>query len=190
MPPSGENTVEQPRDEAFDGLVRRHARLMAAAVRRVCGRRHRELIPDVEQEVYLALWKRLGSGNRIEHPTSYLYKMALTTALAVVRRHEPHGGAAPLEEAIARSGPAARPDELQPVERRRLLAEVLGRLGAEEARALRAYLAGFNHTEVAELFGWSESVARHRIYRSLERLRALAAGEGDDRDERRTVGRP
>ena len=177
----------RPRDEKFDELVRSHARLMAAAVRRICGRRHRELIPDVEQEVYLALWKRLGSGKEIEHPTSYLYKMALTTALAVVRAHEPRGGAVPLEEAPAER-PAAQPAGLELAERRRLLAEVLGQVGADEARALRAYLAGFSHPEVAELFGWSESVARHRIYRSLKRLRAHADREGRKAHGQRAVG--
>lgn len=176
------------RDEAFVGLIRRHARLMAAVVRRVCGRRYRELIPDIEQELYLALWKRLGSGKEIAHPASYLYRAALTTALAVVRAHRQQDVAVPFDEAMARREPAAWSDELQPAERRRLLTEVLGQVGPEEARALRAYLAGFSHTEVADLFGWSASVARHRIYRSLERLRAHAAREGNERDERRAVG--
>ena len=36
---------------------------------------------------------------------------------------------------------------------------------------MRAYLAGFNHREVARLFGWTESVARHRIYRSIDELK-------------------
>jgi len=160
--------------EQFEGLVRRYARLVASAARRVCGRRHAALVPDVEQEVYLALWKRLGSGNEIRHPTSYLYKMALTTALAVVRRF---GREDSLEESPAADPPATERDALglEPVERRRLLDQVLAGLEADEARALRAYLAGFNHHEVAALYGWSASVARHRIYRTLERLRA--AGE-------------
>ena len=75
------------RTEQFEDLVRGHARLMAAAIRRVCGRRHAALVPDVEQEVHLALWKRLGSGNEIRHPASYVYRVALLTALAVVRRN-------------------------------------------------------------------------------------------------------
>ena len=80
-----------------------------------------------------------------------------------------------LEDAGVADPPTSRPGELQPAERRSVIAEVLARLEPDEARALRAYLAGFNHAEVAELFGWSESVARHRIYRTLERLRASAA---------------
>jgi hypothetical protein len=35
------------------------------------------------------------------------------------------------------------------------------------------HLSGFNHVEVAALHGWTESVARHRIYRGLRSLRDL-----------------
>lgn len=168
-----------PQDAAeFELLVRRYARLVASAARRVCGRRRAELVPDVEQEVYLALWKRLGrGGNEIAHPTSYIYKMALTAALAVVRRNRRDE---PLDDERQAAVPSFRgePDGLEPVERRRLVDELLGALDADEARALRAWLAGFNHLEVAKLFGWSESVARHRIYRSLDRLRAGVGGAG------------
>jgi RNA polymerase sigma-70 factor (ECF subfamily) len=152
----------------FERLIRDHARLMAAAIRRICGRRHGGLVADVQQEVYLALWKRLQSGNEIAHPISYLYKVALTTALAVIRRLEPEHSSLLSDDAL----PAAREDTgLNPLERARLIEQALEALEPEEARALRAYLAGFNHQEVARLFGWTESVARHRIYRSMERLR-------------------
>ncbi|HYG64484.1 MAG TPA: sigma-70 family RNA polymerase sigma factor [Thermoanaerobaculia bacterium] len=155
----------------FESLLQRYARLMASAVRKVCGREHRDLVPDVEQEIYLALWKRLQDGKEIRHPVSYLYKVALTTALAFVRRR---GGEATTND----GGELERPptplpgaDGLLPAERRLLLEQVLRELPREQARAVRAYLAGFNHQEVAALYGWSEPVARHRIYRGLESLR-------------------
>ncbi len=70
------------------------------------------------------------------------------------------------------TGEANNPGNLLPAERGRLLEEMLGKLNIEQARALRGYLSGLNHREVAALFGWSESVARHRIYRGLETLRS------------------
>jgi DNA-directed RNA polymerase specialized sigma24 family protein len=99
--------------------------------------------------------------------------MALLTALAVVRRHG--GDELSLDDTAVGDPPAPVPGDLLPAERRSILGEVLARLEPDEARALRAYLAGFNHAEVARLYGWSESVARHRIYRTLDRLRAEAA---------------
>ena len=154
----------------FESLLHQYSRVMASAVRKVCGREHRDLVADVEQEVYLALWKRLQGGKEIRHPLSYLYKVALTTALAIVRRRrdEPalEGG-----EAEIPAPPPPVAGELLPEERRLLLEQVLGELPLEQARAVRSYLAGFNHQEVAALYGWSESVARHRIYRGIESLR-------------------
>lgn len=161
--------------EEFEELVREHARLMASAIRRVCGRRHRELVPDVQQEVYVALWKLLNSGKTIDYPTSYLYKMALTTALAQVRKLE-RVDLAPVDPELDTAEIDLGWGGLLPVERSQLLEQVLGRLDEDPARALRAYLAGFNHQEVADLFGWSPSRARHLIYRSIERLKK-AMGE-------------
>jgi RNA polymerase sigma factor (sigma-70 family) len=161
----------------FESLVRDHARLMASAIRRVCGRRHEALIPDVEQEVHLALWKRLGSGKTIDHPRSYVYKVALTTALAVLRRHQPEEAVEDerlMHEIDTRDAAAAG---MSPAERRVVIDQALATLPDDQGRALRAYLAGFNHSEVAELFGWTPSVARHRIYRGLEALQETARRE-------------
>jgi RNA polymerase sigma factor (sigma-70 family) len=181
----------------FQQLLRSHAKLMAGAIRKVCGRRHSALVPDVEQEVYLALWKRLGgSGKEIEHPISYLYKTALTTAVAMVRKLAPAGvGMVDEDEMEGLPAPDGAPGldglgGLSAPERERLLAELLARLPDEQARALRAYLAGFNHEEVAGLYGWTESVARHRIYRAIETLKGEMAQEAANGRGNRRNGRP
>jgi len=172
--------------ETFEALVRAHSRLVSGAIRRVCSRRYRALVPDIEQEVYEAIWKRLGSGKEIEHPSSYLYKVALTTALAVVRKHAPE--TTPIEAISETSAGGPGPfGGLLPAERARLLAEVLELLPPDNARALRAHLAGFSHEEVATLYGWTPSVARHRIYRSIESLREkLKEGNLDGRSAARS----
>ena len=99
----------------------------------------------------------------------------MTTALAVVRRQDREE---PVALAGVRAGASASAtySGLLPAEQSRLLAEVLERLPREESRAIRAYLAGFNHVEVAALYGWTSSVARHRIYRGLESLRGILKG--------------
>jgi RNA polymerase sigma factor (sigma-70 family) len=170
------------REEAFEALVTNYSRLVASAIRRVCSRRWQSLVPDVQQEVYAALWKRLGGGKDIDHPASYVYKVALTTALAVVRKHGPE--TSPIETA-SEAAPAAGGKGLSallPAERARLLGEALERLAPDEERAIRAHLAGFSHVEVARLYGWTESVARHRIYRAIDALKEEMKGRSlDDR---------
>ncbi len=162
----------------FEQLIERYGKLMSTAVRRVCARHHSALVPDVEQEVRLALWRHLERGGVIEHPAAYLYRMALTTALRELRRLR---GERSLDEEVEEPAePSTGTRGLEPPEQARLIEQALETLDTDQSRAVRAYLLGFNHREVAALFGWTESVGRHRIYRGLDRLRSrLGGGRGD-----------
>ncbi len=159
----------------YEALLFDNARVMSSAIRRVLGSRHETHVPDVEQEVRLALWKRFQTGKKIDHPVSYVYKAALTTALGVVKRLSTESASLDEEsitEAVA--GRSESPGNLLPAEKKRLLEEALEQLNPDQSRALRGYLSGLNHREVAKLYGWSESAARHRIYRGLDALKSLS----------------
>ena len=155
----------------FERIAARYSKIIGAAVRRVCLHRYDALIPDVTQEVHLALWNAIETGKEIRNPEAYVYRMALTTGLRLVERERKHsekvGG-----QAV--EGVSSAVDESIVKERARLLNELLGQLQPDESKALRAYLVGYNHVEIARLFGWTESVARHRVYRGIERLRSYA----------------
>jgi RNA polymerase sigma factor (sigma-70 family) len=174
----GRFATSESRQRLLERLIDEHARLLSAVVRRVCGSRFPDLVPDVEQEVKLALWKRARSGEEIRHPVSYIYKVALTTSLALIRRYRPEREQL-TPEPVDPPEPRLALGGLFPAERQRLVAELIETLDEDEARALRGYLTGLNHQELAELYGWSPSVARHRVYRTLERLRRRV-GEGAD----------
>ena len=147
-----------------------HARLISRAVRRVCGRRHATLVPDVEQEVRLALVKALGGGKEIRFPTTYVYKVSLRIGLTMIRRFAAEVPVEILPEPAPEASGAPGGD-LSPAERAVLLRQCMATLGEEPRRALTAYLNGLNHQEVAALYGWSEPKARHHIYRGIEALR-------------------
>jgi len=156
----------------FDRLLDASARSISVAIRQVCGGRYRSLVPDVEQEVRLIAWRRLASGGPIRNARSYFYKVALTTALAMVAQAAP-----PLEaEDGAPGGAPPACAALFPVEQSLLMKQALHRLRPDESRAVRAYLRGHNHSEVAARFGWTDAVARHRIYRGLRSLRGGLRG--------------
>jgi RNA polymerase sigma factor (sigma-70 family) len=160
----------------YEKLVEQYARLLGGVARRVCGRRYQALVPDIEQEIRLALWKKLQAGNDIQHPASYLYKVALATSLAVIRRYRPEREQLEAEPVEPRQEDLSGLDRLLPAERAHLLEEVIGTLEPDAARALRGYLTGLSHEELAVLYGWSPSVARHLVYRSIERLRECVGG--------------
>jgi RNA polymerase sigma factor (sigma-70 family) len=164
-------------DEEFLAFTQQYRGIIVSAIRRVCGAASHSLLPDVEQEVYLALWQRWSDGKRIDYPVSYLYKVALRTALAVMRTYS----APDMEVSTTQTCPPRAQsfaiEELSSSERACLLAELLDQSPPEQARAVRAYLAGFSHTETATLYGWSAAVARHRIYRGIQALKALMMQE-------------
>ena len=167
-------------DTDFESMVERYSRIIASAVRRVCARDHEALVPDVQQEVYLALWKRLNAGGKkIQHPTSYVYKVALTTGLAMVRKSTRQGGYGDADVVAVEDEELKSSHDALSMERERILEEVLEQLDKHHSDALRAYLAGFDHKEIARLFGWTPSVARHNVYRGMERLKARVAAEQD-----------
>jgi DNA-directed RNA polymerase specialized sigma24 family protein len=81
---------------------------------------------------------------------------------------------------VERHSPAVQGTTIEALslaERTCLLTALLDQLPLEQARAVRAYLAGFTAMEVARLYGWSPSVARHRIYRGLQSLRTSVVQE-------------
>jgi RNA polymerase sigma factor (sigma-70 family) len=166
----------QAQHEAFLTFMQPYARIIKHAIWRVCGDRYPALQADIEQEVYLTLWAQWIDDRRIDSPISYMYKVALRVALAMLRSYS----AAELVNDVE-GGSATRRDQPEndalTTERAMVLSEFLNQLSVEQARAVRAHLAGFNQREIANLYGWSVSVARHRIYRGLQALRAVAMQE-------------
>jgi DNA-directed RNA polymerase specialized sigma24 family protein len=165
--------MRSPQEE-FLAFIQPYKGLIASAIRRGCGAEYPCLCLDVEQEVHLVLWQRWQDGLRLDYPVSYLYKVALRTALAVLRTNATPALEMPTAETRPHAAQGTLIEELSPAERTCLLTALLDQLPLEQARAVRAYLAGFTATEVAHLYGWSPSVARHRIYRGLRSLRTAA----------------
>ncbi len=162
-----------PKRSEFDQIVRKYSTVIAAAIRRVCLQRYESLLPDVTQEVHVALWKAIKEKKQIDNPAAYIYRVALTTGLKIVEREK--------RQAVASSSSENSEAMVDPrseiLERAKLLEQLLDKLKPDEAKALRAYLAGYSHTEIAQLFGWSPSVARHNVYRSIDKLKRQCARE-------------
>jgi DNA-directed RNA polymerase specialized sigma24 family protein len=168
--------MRSPQEE-FLAFIQPYKGIITSAIRRGCGAAYLSLHPDVEQEVYLALWQRWQDGPRLDYPVSYLYKVALRTALAMACTNTPQNVEMHTAARCPHEGQGTSIEALSLAERTYLLAKLLDQLPLEQARAVRAYLAGFTATEVAHLYGWSPSVARHRIYRGLQSLRTSVVQE-------------
>lgn len=172
-------SADDTRDQAFQALVEGYGRLVAHAVRQVVGRDGASQTDDIYQDVMLALWRRLERADRIDHPVSYLHTAAVREAARAnrlyVRRREVPLEWAPGDEPRTAGGADA---EAVAVTREQLtfVHGALCTLGAERARAVRAYLAGLSVDETMRLYGWSYQKARNLLARGIAdlKLRLLA----------------
>lgn len=149
-------------------LAERYASLIRAAIGRVLGAADDATRADVHQQVSVALW-RAASEQRIEHPSTYVYRCAIREAVrasrtALRRAEEPLVEVAtqptddPFQDAAARQ--LARAAE-----------EVMATLPEERQLAVRAHLEGIPVDQLMALHGWSYQKARNLVARGMSDLR-------------------
>lgn len=157
----------------FGELVQQYGRLISAVVRRVAGRAGDLVREDVEQKVLVSLWRQIENEQTIDHPSSYIYRIAVREAVRMMRQ-ELARAQEPLDEGGVVAAPDARPDPFDKLVGRELqqkLEETLRELGAERQRAVRAHLAGFDVQEIMEMYGWPYQKARNLVARGMAELR-------------------
>jgi RNA polymerase sigma factor (sigma-70 family) len=167
-------------DQQLERLVRDYARVIRSAVAKVAGRRHLadRVVDDVEQEVRIALWKRLRSEQPIEHASSYVFKAARREAIRALRRETARKNDDPPEGWERLEDPGAGP--LEALQTQALGARIeaaLQKLAPDRQRAVRARLVGLEYDEIERLTGWAYDRTRNLVSRGLADLRKLI---GDD----------
>jgi RNA polymerase sigma factor (sigma-70 family) len=146
-------------DPEIDTLVRKYSRLVRAVAARVGGALGRQIAEDVEQEVFVNIWKQLDREQLITNPSSYIYRCAVRETIRLLKAERQ---TETLDDVIAEVTPdaASTPDAIKalPIDRR---------------RAVQAYLSGFSVPEVMQMYGWSYERARNLSTRGMADLRAL-----------------
>jgi RNA polymerase sigma factor (sigma-70 family) len=132
---------------------------------------------DIEQDVMVKLARMARDGKNIDHPASYLWRVATTTALDCL---EAKGRAVSLESYLEKAGPGGMPEDLLvssaqgEVEGRRHLESLLTGLPRRRSIVLKLHLAGLGLEETAAYLGWTQAKVRHLLYRGLGQLRRAA----------------
>lgn len=171
-PPSGSDLEE---------LVRRFSRLVRSVAARVGGSRGHQIAEDVEQEVFLSIWKQLKREQFIEKPSSYIYRAAVRETIRLLNRERPDETTMDESAAVAVADRAPTPAErLFAGERGQVLSEAIKSLPTDRRRAVQAYLAGFSVPEVMTMYGWSYERARNLSARGMADLRASLKTRGID----------
>lgn len=160
-------------DSLLTTLVSRYQKLVRSVISKVGGPVLRASGDDVEQQVWVAIWRRLQGEQKIDHPTSYIYTVARREAiravqdeLARLRRSD----RAPDLVALATSDPHRR---LVAREYGETIRAALVRLAPDRRRAIQALLSGLDVYEIMDLCGWSYQRARNLIARGRADLQAI-----------------
>jgi RNA polymerase sigma factor (sigma-70 family) len=170
--------AELPDQTELESLVRRFSALVRAVAARIGGRQGRQIAEDVEQHVFLNIWKQLQREQIIDNPGSYIYRCAVreTIRLLQAERRSNVGDELPAEDVAAPSAV----DVAAVREQRELLAEALKSLPIDRRRAVQGYLAGFSIPELMKMYGWSYERARNLSARGMADLRAALKTRGID----------
>lgn len=114
---------------------------------------------DLHQEILLQLWRGLPAFRGDSAPGTWLYRVALNTALTWRRRttRRVRDDAAGGDRPAASTG-APRSEEA-------ILAEFLGSLGAADRSVLLLHMEGLPYPEIAEVVGSSAGAVGVRLHR-------------------------
>ena len=132
-------------------------------------------LDEVLQDVRIRLWQAEESGKVLEElGSSYLYHVATSAALDLMRRRRAHGAtrSEDVNERTDLRAEAASPHD--DVETRELVAQIdaaLETLAIDRRVAVRLHLSGYDREDIARMLGWSEARTRNLLYRGLEDLR-------------------
>jgi RNA polymerase sigma factor (sigma-70 family) len=139
-------------------------------------------LDEVIQDVRIRLWQSEQGGRVLEElGSSYLYQLATTAALDLLRRRRARG-ADRMEDVDERTElPSRSASPHDSVEARELGAQIevaLEALSIDRRVAVRFHLSGYDREDIARALGWSEARTRNLLYRGLEDLRRRLADMG------------
>ncbi len=136
-------------------------------------------LDEVLQETRVRLWKTHGAGEKIDSlPASYVYQTAASAAIDLIRRRRRSERNQSVDELAERL--EARDDPARGMEQRELgerIWRAVAALATDRRVAVRMYLNGYNHSEIADRLDWTEARARNLLYRGLADLRAALSEE-------------
>jgi RNA polymerase sigma-70 factor (ECF subfamily) len=173
------NGEHAPEDSATDArlaeMLELYGQILRRAIVHLCPRNLGLDFDDLEQEARVRLWRALRRETEIEHPASYLFRLASSVTIDAMRRatarREQFLDSLTLPAVVSET-PAidARDIAERRLELRRVQDE-LAVMPADRRRAVGMHLQGFTPAEIAELAGWTEPKARSLVYRGLKELR-------------------
>jgi RNA polymerase sigma-70 factor (ECF subfamily) len=170
----------EAREERFRELVRENRARLRRIARAYGTDRHDA--EDLHQEILLEAWRSLSSYEGDARPGTWLYRVALNTALSRERKRETRRDARLDEEELPQATRFSRPDERDDDRRRveRLYAAI-DELEETDRALVLMYLDGESYREMSEVLGITENyvgVKLHRLKATLAEMLTEGTEDG------------
>ena len=151
---------------ACESIYRKFNQPAYSVAFRVC--QCRETAQEITQETFITVFGKLHQFRSDAPFWDWLRRVVVNHSITALRR-KPRSEAVEFQEHHARSG-----DESVQVGMAMDLESALASLGAEDRAVVWLHdVEGYNHREIAGLFGKTESFSKTRLSRARSRLRAL-----------------
>lgn len=161
---------------AYERLVRRHQAQVAAWMWRFTRdtSEHEELVHDV----FVEAWKSLAGYRRQGPFEHWLHKIAVRAGYRLWKRKGRRSFEASVDGETLKTL-ALQPDDVDARAAARAVHDTLAKLAPRDRLVLTLhYLEGRSMAEIAELAGWSRSMAKVQAWRARSRLRKLLEDAG------------
>ena len=124
---------------------------------------------DLFQEIVYQLWKAFPSFREEAKTSTWMYRIALSTAVARYRKPQPYQEKVAIEQA---SYVAEGREEDNPEQKDKLY-RAIGTLSHAEKAIITLYLDDYNYAEMADIIGITENYIGVKLNRIKEKLKKL-----------------
>jgi RNA polymerase sigma-70 factor (ECF subfamily) len=160
------------RQDRFEALLSSHAGVLFKVVRMFA--RYPEDQQDLAQEIRLQLWRAFGKYEESRSFSTWMYRVALNTAISWGRRSNPL-----IREAVALEDVhSAAP---RPSEEVQVMYQLIDGLDPMNRALLLLYLEELSHAEIGEVLGITAANVATKISRLRQRLKEQATEQGDNK---------
>ena len=155
--------------EEFIAIIQEHKKLIFKVCNTYC--QHAESRKDLEQEILLQLWTSIDRFNGMVKLSTWIYKVALNTAINFYKKDQRYIHQHRLLEASIFSLPEEKVEGAE-TENLELLHQFISELNEINKAIILLYLEGTKYKEMAEILGISESNVATKINRVKQLLKA------------------
>lgn len=151
--------------EAFVDIIKEHEALIYKITKVYADQRQDE--QDLYQEIVYQLWKSFPSFRNESKISTWMYRIALNTAIAYLNREKRKAILQPIHETLFN-----KPDEKDSVKEERIdkMYALIKKLNTLEKGIILLWLEGKNYEEIAAITGFSSSNVGTRLGRIKQKL--------------------